>query len=88
MSLWSFTKFVYAKLLTKELKTLDKMQLNFKERDFVMHIITRDIWKICQIALTPRLVEFWHIFQISLVVLIINCTPSRVITYTNVVCPK
>jgi hypothetical protein len=30
------------------------------------------------------LVQFWHIFQISLVVLIINCTPSRVITYTNV----
>ena len=27
--------------------------------------------------------QFWHIFQISLVVLIINCTPSRVITYTN-----
>jgi hypothetical protein len=26
--------------------------------------------------------QFWHIFQISLVVLIINCTPSRVITYT------
>jgi hypothetical protein len=35
---------------------------------------------------SPRqLVQFWHIFQISLVdvVLIINCTPSRVITYTN-----
>jgi hypothetical protein len=29
-----------------------------------------------------RLVQFWHIFLISLVVLIINCTPSRVITYT------
>jgi hypothetical protein len=29
-----------------------------------------------------RLVQFWHIFQISLVVLIINCIPSRVITYT------
>jgi hypothetical protein len=28
-------------------------------------------------------VQFWLIFQISLVVLIINCTPSRVITYTN-----
>ena len=27
--------------------------------------------------------QFWHIFQISLVVLIINCTPSCVITYTN-----
>jgi hypothetical protein len=27
--------------------------------------------------------QFWHIFQISLVVLIIYCTPSRVITYTN-----
>ena len=32
-----------------------------------------------------RLVQFWHIFQISLVVLIINCTPSRVITYTNII---
>jgi hypothetical protein len=31
---------------------------------------------------TRRLVQFWHVFQISLVVLIINCTPSRVITYT------
>ena len=51
---------------------LDKMQLNFKERDFVMHIIS-----------PRRLVQFWHIFQISLVVLIINCTPSRVITYIN-----
>ena len=32
---------------------------------------------MCQIA----------IFQISLVVLIVNCTPSRVITYTNIVFP-
>ena len=31
----------------------------------------------------PQNVQFWHIFQISLVVLIINWTPSRVITYTN-----
>ena len=29
-------------------------------------------------------VQFWYIFQISLVVLIINCTPSRVITYTYI----
>jgi hypothetical protein len=37
---------------------------------------------MCQILHSPRrLVQFWHIFQISLVVLIINCTPSRVITY-------
>jgi hypothetical protein len=41
MSLWSFPKFVYAKLLTKELKTLDKMKLNFKESDFVMHKINK-----------------------------------------------
>jgi hypothetical protein len=33
--------------------------------------------------LPRRLVQFWHIFQISLVVLITNFTPSRVITYTN-----
>ena len=32
---------VYTKLLTKELKTIDKMQLNFKESDFVMHIINK-----------------------------------------------
>ena len=32
---------VYTKLFTKELKTLDKMQLNFKESDFVMHIINK-----------------------------------------------
>jgi hypothetical protein len=42
MSLWSFLKFVYAKLLTKELKTLDKMQLNFMESDFVMHRINNN----------------------------------------------
>jgi hypothetical protein len=41
MSLSSFPKFVYAKLLTKELKTREKMQLNFKESDFVMHIINK-----------------------------------------------
>jgi hypothetical protein len=28
-------------LLTKELKTLDKMQLKYKESDFVMHIINK-----------------------------------------------
>jgi hypothetical protein len=41
---------------------------------------TRDFWKMCQIALASA--AFWPIFQKSLVVLIINCTPSRVITYT------
>ena len=39
MSFRSFLKFARAKLLTKELKTLGKMQLNFKESDFVMHTI-------------------------------------------------
>jgi hypothetical protein len=28
-------------LLTKELKTLDKMQLKYKESNFVMHIINK-----------------------------------------------
>jgi hypothetical protein len=28
-------------LLTKELKTLEKMKLNFKESDFVMHKINK-----------------------------------------------
>jgi hypothetical protein len=42
------------------------------------------IFEKCAKLNSPRrLVQFWHIFQISLVVLIINCTPSRVITYTN-----
>jgi hypothetical protein len=41
------------------------------------------IFEKCAKLHSPRrLVQFWHIFQISLVVLIINCTPSRVITYT------
>ena len=39
--------------------------------------------KCAKLHLPRRLVQFWHIFQKSLVVLIINCTPSRVITYTN-----
>jgi hypothetical protein len=42
--LWVYDHFpssVYAKLLTKELKTLAKMQLNFKESGFVMHIINK-----------------------------------------------
>ena len=41
MNFLLFPKFAYAKLLTKELKTLGKMQLNFKESDFVMHIINK-----------------------------------------------
>jgi hypothetical protein len=45
---------------------------------------TRDIWKMCpQIALSSAARAILAHFQISLVVLIINCTPSRVITYTN-----
>ena len=39
--------------------------------------------KFAKLHSPRRLVQFWLIFQISLVVLIINCTPSRVITYTN-----
>jgi hypothetical protein len=34
-------KFAYAKLLTKQLKALGKMQLNFEESDFVIHIINK-----------------------------------------------
>ena len=45
------------------------------------------IFEKCAKLHLPRwLVQFWHIFQISLVVLIINCTPSRVITYTKCTC--
>ena len=55
------------------------MQLKYKESDFVMHILV--IFEKCAKLHSPRrLVQFWHIFQISLVALIINCTPSRVIT--------
>jgi hypothetical protein len=39
MSLLSFPKFAYTKLLTKELKTLDKMK--YIESDFVMHIVNK-----------------------------------------------
>ena len=47
---------------------------------------TRDFWKMCQIALASAArVQFWHIFQKSLVVLIIYCNPSGVITYTYTV---
>ena len=47
-------------------------------------IILLVLFEKCAKLHSPRrLVQFWHIFQISLVVLIINCTPSRVITYTN-----
>jgi hypothetical protein len=53
----------YTKLLTKELKTLDKLLVIFE--------------KCAKLHSPRRLVQFWHIFQISLVVLIINCTPSR-----------
>jgi hypothetical protein len=41
------------------------------------------IFEKCAKLHLPRLVQFWHIFQKSLVVLIVNCTPSRVITYAN-----
>jgi hypothetical protein len=37
---------------------------------------------MCQIALASAARAILALFQISLVVLIINCTPSRVITYT------
>jgi hypothetical protein len=38
---------------------------------------------MCQIEQAAQLVKFWHIFQKSLVMLIIwiNCTPCRVIIY-------
>jgi hypothetical protein len=110
----------YNKLLTKELKSLescrlDKMQLNFQERDFVMHIINivnNHTGKSCNWSanwatrsgrfeyvifrnwsLVPSISSTLHqqkkiIFQISLVVLIINCIPSRVITYSIVTISK
>jgi hypothetical protein len=42
------------------------------------------IFEKCAKLHSPRrVVQFWHISQSSLVVLIINCTLFRVITYTN-----
>ena len=48
-----------------------------------MLIITRDVWKFAKLDSPRRLVQFWQNFQTSLVLLILNCTRHRMITYTN-----
>jgi hypothetical protein len=44
---------------------------------------TRDVWKFAKLDSPRRLVQFLQNFQISLVLLIPNCTRHRMITYTN-----
>ena len=39
---------------------------------------TRDVWKFCQKALAPRLVQFRQNFQTSFALLIPNCTRNRI----------
>jgi hypothetical protein len=52
--------------------------------NFVMLIITRDVWKFCQNWTRPGgSSNFWQNFQTSLVLLIPNCTRHRMITYTK-----
>ena len=60
------------------------MKLNFKESNFVMHKINKQShWQVVQLMInTTR--DIWHIFQILLTVLIINCTPSCVFAYTYI----
>ncbi len=45
---------------------------------------TRDVWKFCQIGLAPAARPILAKFaNISLALLIPNCTRQRMITYTN-----
>ena len=48
---------------------------------------TGDVWKFSKFYSPRRLVQFWQNFQTSLVLLIPNCTPHRMITYTNYFSP-
>ncbi len=43
----------------------------------------RSVDEICQIGLAPAARQFWKNFQTLLVLLIPNCTPYRMITYTK-----
>jgi hypothetical protein len=43
---------------------------------------TRDVWKFAKLDSPRRLLQFWQNFQTSLVLLILNCTRHRKITYT------
>jgi hypothetical protein len=44
---------------------------------------TSDVWKFAKLDSPRRLVQFWQNFQTSLVILILNCTRHRMITYTH-----